>query len=217
MNNESLQSLFDAIVDGDDIAAQQAAESALAGGAAPDDVLDTVNAASDELGRLYENGDCFLPELFAGAEAMTAAVDIVIPEIEKAGVEPAGKIIIASVEGDVHEIGKRIVGAMLSGAGFRVFDLGADVPTGEIIGKALEVRPDIVAASAYITTTTQRLPEIGEALEEAGLRGDISYLIGGASVGEGMVPWAHADAYAANAVEAVRVARELVKAAKGVQ
>ena len=217
MDDELLRPLFEAIVEGDDRAAQEAAQAALASGATPADLLETVSAASNELGRLYENGDCFLPELFAGAEAMTAAVDVVIPEIEQAGVEPAGKVVIASVEGDVHEIGKRIVCAMLTGAGFRVFDLGADVPAGEIIRKVREVQPDIVAASAYITTTTQRLPEIGEALAEAGLRDHVKYLIGGASVGAGMVPWAHADAYAPNAAEAVKVAKELVRALKETQ
>jgi 5-methyltetrahydrofolate--homocysteine methyltransferase len=216
MDNDLLKPLFDAIIDGDDHVAQEAAQSALAGGATPEDILETVNAAANELGRLYENGDCFLPELFGGAEAMTAAVDVLIPEIEKLGVEPAGKVVIASVEGDVHEIGKRIVCAMLTGAGFRVFDLGADIPADEIISKVREVEPDIVAASAYITTTTQRLPEIGAALAEAGIRDHVKYLIGGASVGEGMVSWAHADAYASNAAEAVRVARELVKTLKGI-
>lgn len=211
-----MNALFNAIVEGDEGAARQATQDALASGVTPAEILETINQASGELGRRYETGDCFLPELFAGAEAMTTAVDVVIPELEKAGVEMAGTVVIASVEGDIHDIGKRIVCAMLTGAGFRVYDLGVDVAAQKIVEKVREVQPEIVAASAYMTTTAQRLPEIGEALVEAGLRDKVKYLIGGASVGPSMVPWAHADAYASNAAEAVRVANGLVKALKGV-
>ncbi len=212
---EKLEALFNAIVEGDEEAARQAAQAALSEGSTPAELLETINAASHELGRRYETGECFLPELFAGAEAMTAAVDKVIPEIERVGVELAGVVVIGSVEGDIHDIGKRLVCAMLTGAGFRVHDLGVDVPAEKFVEKVQEVQPEIVAASAYMTTTAQRLPQIAEALVEAGLRDKVKYLIGGASVGPGMVPWAHADAYASNAAEAVKVASGLVKALKG--
>ncbi len=215
MSNDLNQVLVEAVLDGDELAAEEAAQSALAGGTDPTALLDAVSHASDVLGERFQSGDCFLPELFAGAEAMSAAVNVILPELSKGGASPAGVVVIASVEGDVHDIGKRIVSAMLASAGFRIHDLGADVPVAEIVEKVREVQPDVVAASAYITTTTQRLPEIDSGLREAGLRDNVKYLIGGASVGHGLVSWAHADAYAANAAEAVGVVRELVRALKG--
>jgi methanogenic corrinoid protein MtbC1 len=130
-------------------------------------------------------------------------------------VQSKGSVVIGTVEGDVHEIGKRIVCAMLSGAGYRVHDLGADVTAGQFVARVRELHPEIVAASAYITTTCQRLPEIDQALREAGLRQQVKYLIGGASVTDGMLAWAGADGYGENAAEAVNVVRSLVQALQG--
>jgi len=211
MGTDLLENLKLAVLDGDEDIAAEAAHTALAEGIAPEAVLDAVSEGADELGQQYEAGECYLPELFAGAEAMSAAVALVLPELERASVEPKGTIVIGAVEGDVHEIGKRIVGAMLSGAGFHVHDLGADVSADLFIDKVRELRPDIVAASAYITTTSQRLPEINEALKREGLRSTVKYLIGGASVSREIMDWAGADGYGENAAEAVTVARELVE------
>ena len=176
----------------------------------PQEILDVLSDAADELGRRYESGDCFLPELFAGAEAMTAAVTQVLPALERSGVEHKGSVLIGTVEGDVHDIGKSIVTAMLSGAGFRVLDLGTDVTAEVFAERVQELHPDIVAASAYLTTTSQRLPEISAALSDAGLRSQVKYMIGGAAVSREMTTWAGADGYGENAAEAVAVARELV-------
>jgi trimethylamine corrinoid protein len=153
--------------------------------------------------------------LFAGAEAMNAVVEKVVPELEKALAQPKGTVAIGTVEGDVHEIGKRIVCAMLSGAGYRVHDLGIDVTAAQFVAKVRELHPDIVAASAYITTTCQRLPAIASALREAGLRDKAAYLIGGASVNKGMVAWAGADGFGENAAQAVAVVRSLIEDRKG--
>lgn len=205
------QDLVQAILEGEEERAGASARRAILAGAHPQRVLEAISAAADELGRRFESGDCYLPELFAGAEAMNAAVDQILPALEKSAAEPRGTVVIGAVEGDVHEIGKRIVAAMLAGAGFRVHDLGTDVPASSFVEKVRALRPEIVAASAYITTTAQRLPEIAAALEQAGLRSQVKYLVGGAAVSRGMAAWAGADAYGENAAEAVSVARALVE------
>jgi methanogenic corrinoid protein MtbC1 len=202
--------LIQAILDGDDLAAPEAAQEALAVGVAPTEIITVVNGAARELGLRFQGGHCYLPELVAGADAMTAVLDAVLPALESGVVRPAGIVVIGVVEGDVHDIGKRIVAAMLAGAGFRVHDLGTDVPATVFALKAAEMGADIVAASAYITTTTQRLPEVNRALKEAGLRERTKYLIGGAGVSRGMMAWAGADAYGENAAEAIEAALGLV-------
>jgi methanogenic corrinoid protein MtbC1 len=210
MGDPLLEGLAQSVLDGDDDLAADLATQALEAGFDPQVILGVLSGAADELGRRYEVGDCYLPELFAGAEAMSAAVDKLLPALESSGARPAGTVVIGTVEGDIHDIGKRIVAAMLSGAGFRVHDLGTDVKADTFVARVQELHPDIVAASAYITTTSQMLPHISQALVEAGIRSQVMYMIGGAAVSPEMVAMAGADAYGSNAAEAVTVARELV-------
>jgi methanogenic corrinoid protein MtbC1 len=217
MTNTPLQNLREAVIDGNEELAARAAGEALSLGITPEEVLNAISEAGNEIGKMFEAGNCFLPELFAAAEAMNAAVERVVPGLEKAFVQPKGTVVIGTVEGDVHEIGKRIVCAMLSGAGYRVHDLGIDVTAEQFVAKVRELHPDIVAASAYITTTCQRLPAIAIALREAGLRDRVKYLIGGASVNHGMVAWAGADGFGENAAQAVAVAHSLIEDFKGGQ
>jgi len=215
MADTALKNLTEAVIEGEEDLAAQAAGEALSAGIPAEEILNTISDAGDEIGKMFETGDYFLPELFAGAEAMNAAVETVLPELEKASVQPKGTVIIGAVEGDVHEIGKRIVCAMLSGAGYRVHDLGTDVTGEQFVAKVREFQPDIVAASAYITTTSMRLPEIATALDEAGLRDEVKYLIGGASVNEGMLAWAGADGFGENAAQAVTAVHSLIEDLKG--
>lgn len=217
MTELAIKRLMEAVIEGEDELAARAAAEALSAGVSPEEILGAISDAGNEIGKLFEAGEFFLPELFGGAEAMNAAVELVLPELEKASVQPRGTVVIGAVEGDVHEIGKRIVCAMLSGAGFRVHDLGIDVTAGKFVEKARELQPDVVAASAYITTTCQRLPEISAALEEAGLRDGVKFLIGGASVNSGMLAWAGADGFGEDAAQAVSVARALVDDLRGGQ
>jgi len=215
MEDIALKELRKAVIEGNEDLAAQAAGEALSNGITAEQVLNTISAAGNEIGQLFEAGDWFLPELFAGAEAMNAAVEKVVPELEKALVQPRGTIIIGTVEGDVHEIGKRIVCAMLSGAGYRVHDLGTNVTAEQFVAKVRELNPEIVAASAYITTTCQFLPKIAIALKEAGLREKVKYLIGGAAVNNGSVVWAGADGFGENAAQAVAVVHALIEDLKG--
>jgi methanogenic corrinoid protein MtbC1 len=215
MKDIALKELRKAVMEGKEDLAAQAAGEALTFGITAEEVLNAISEAGNDIGRLFEAGDWYLPELFAGAEAMNAAVEKVVPELEKAAVQPKGTIIIGTVEGDVHEIGKRIVCAMLSGAGYRVYDLGTEVTAEQFVDKVRELNPDIVAASAYITTTCQNLPKIAIALREAGLREKVKYLIGGAAVNQGLLAWAGADAFGENAAQAVTVVHALTEDLKG--
>jgi len=215
MQGSVLEVLRRAVMDGNEELAAQAAGEALSTGIPAGEVLKAISETGHEIGKLFEAGDWFLPELFSGAEAMNAAVEKVIPELENASVEPKGTIVIGPVKGDVHEIGKRIVCAMLSGSGYRVHDLGIDVTAEQFVMKVRELNPDIVAASAYITTTCQYLPQIARALQEAGLRGQVKYLIGGAAVNSRLMPWAEADGFGENAAQAVSVVHALIDDLRG--
>lgn len=205
------EKIIQAIQEGDDELAEQAANDALAEGLEPTKILEIVAMAGDQLGERYESGEIFLPSLFSGADAMTAVVDIVVPIFEQSQTEYKGIIAIGTVEGDVHDLGKRIVKAMLVGAGFKVHDLGIDVPAAVFIEKALELKADIIAASAILTTTAKRLPEIGKLLETEGLKDKIKFMIGGASISRDMLEWAGADEYGKTAFQAVVIARKLIE------
>lgn len=211
MGTDLLDDLCTAVIEGDEAEAASAAQLALCEGIAPSDVLAAVNRAADEIGRQYECGEFFLPELLAGADAMIKAVDLVLPELERGRIGPKGIIVIGTVEGDIHDIGKRIVSGMLAGAGFRIHDLGTNVPASKFVEEAREVNANIVAASACFSTTTIRLPEIEEALCEAGIREKVIYIVGGAAVSRTMVDWAKADGYGQDAAEAVRVVSSLIE------
>lgn len=210
MDNNIIENLHEFILDGEDEMAEKVAADALKDGIEPAKILNTVSAAGDVLGDRYETGDIYLPELFAGAEAMTAAVEMVLPTFERLGGKHKGIIVIGTVEGDVHDIGKRIVSATLIGSGFKVHDLGVNVKAQEFVEKAQEMNSNIIAASALLTTTCQRLPEIAEALKAKDLQSKVKFMIGGAAVSRDMVEWAGADGYGDSAVEAVAVARKLM-------
>ncbi len=210
MDVHGLSPLLNAVLDGDDVVAPELALGMLSEGTPADEIIAQVSVAAQELGRKYQNGECYLPELIGGAEAMTSVLNAILPAIDRGTLQPIGTVVIGVVEGDVHDIGKRIVAALLAGAGFRVHDLGIDVPAHLFATRAAELGADIVGASAYITTTTQRLAEVNSALVEAGLRGRVKYLIGGAGVSRGMVSWAGADAFGENAADAVQVALRLI-------
>jgi trimethylamine corrinoid protein len=148
------------------------------------------------------------------AEAMKAGMEVLRPKLlekKEKGEEPTlGKVIIGTVEGDIHNLGKNIVIAMLEGAGFEVYDLGEDVPTEKFIEKAIEVKPDIVASSALLTPTMIKQKEIEEALKKAGIREKVKTLIGGAPVSEDWRKEIGADGYAEDAIKAVIVAKKLL-------
>ena len=167
-----------------------------------------VNYIGDQFGK----GEAFLPELVMAGEAMKAAVATLEPELLKLGEarEVMGRVVLATVEGDIHEIGKTLVGTMLSASGFEVYDIGVDAPAEKIIGKALEVNANLIGMSALLTTTMVRQREVIEELDKEGLRPRIKVLVGGAPITKDWAEKIKADGTSEDAVGAVKLAKQLL-------
>ncbi|MFX1502240.1 MAG: B12-binding domain-containing protein [Promethearchaeota archaeon] len=165
-----------------------------------------------KVGELWEEGDFFLPELMRGAQILQSCLDLLIPHLKK-GVEKIslGKVVIATIEGDIHSIGKTIVGTMLKAYGFEVYDLGADVPAEKIIEEAIEKEADIIGVSALLTTTMIGQKKIIEILKEKNFSNKFKVILGGAPVTNAWVKECGADGFAENAIEAVRLVKSLLK------
>lgn len=213
MSDEILKKMAQSIIDGDADAAVALARESIAADMDPlraisDGFVAGVNTVGDAFGR----GEAFLPELVMAGEAMKAVVATLDPELKKRGSERQmlGRIVIGTVEGDIHEIGKSLVATMLGASGFEVFDLGVDTPGDKLIGKALEVDADIVAMSALLTTTMVRQREVIEELEKEGLRKRIKVMVGGAPVTRDWVTSIRADGYSEDAIGAVALAKQLM-------
>lgn len=167
----------------------------------------------NEVGDQYACGNVFLPELVMAGEAMKAAIAVLEPELKKNGTSPGalGKVVMATVEGDIHEIGKSLVATMLSAAGFEVYDLGVNAPAEAIIARAEEVGADIIGLSALLTTTMTRQQEVIETLNRKGLRNKFRVIVGGAPVTRAWAQHIKADGYSKDAVGAVEIAKTLMK------
>ncbi len=213
MSDELFKKMAQSIIDGDSDASTVLAKEAIAMGIHPLDAITKgfvvgVNTVGDAFGR----GEAFLPELVMSGEAMKAAVAVLDPELRKLGTERRmlGRVVIATVEGDIHEIGKTLVATMLGASGFEVYDLGVDASSDKIIGKALEVNADIIAMSALLTTTMVRQREVIEELEKEGLRSKFKVMVGGAPITRDWVKTIGADGYSEDAVGAVTIAKQLL-------
>ncbi len=195
-----------AILDFDEEAAEEAAQESLDAGVSPVDLIqDGFTAAMTEVGDQFEAGTLFLPHVIAASEAMSAGVAILTPELEKLGSESENKgtIVIGTIEGDIHSIGKDIVATMLKIAGFKVVDLGRDVAISAYVDKAKETSADVVASSALMTTTMVSQIQIEEQLKEAGIRDSLKTMVGGAPVTQDWATKIGADIYGENATDAV--------------
>ena len=163
------------------------------------------------IGEKFEEGEVFLPMLMIAAQAMKESLVILEPALTKGTSRKVlGRVVIGTVEGDIHDIGKSIVAAMLTANGFAVYDLGSDTPTAKFIEKAREVDANLVGMSALLTTTMTKMAEVVDALKQAGLRGKVKVLIGGAPVSEAWAEKIGADAYAEDAIAAVDAAKKLL-------
>ncbi|MEE8541508.1 MAG: corrinoid protein [Desulfobacterales bacterium] len=208
-----ISDLCKAVQSGDVEKVQALVKSAIDQGMAPLDILENgLRMAMVEVGKKFEVLEIFLPEMILAADAMTAGVDILQPYLKVAGAGISESVILlGTIEGDVHDIGKNIVGIMLQGNGFKVVDLGYDVPVLTFVDRAAELKPDIVGMSALMTTTMVHMPRVIKALEDRGLREQVKVIVGGAPV---LPAWAQdigADGYGENANEAVELIKELVK------
>ena len=165
-----------------------------------------------EAGELYETGEYYLPELVCSADAMKAALAILNPAIKKSnsGIVSQGKILLATVQGDIHDIGKTIVGAMLTASGFEIIDLGADVKNEIVIENIIQCNPDIVGLSALLTTTMEEQRNVIRLVEEKGLRKNLKIIIGGAPASQDWADKIGADGYSDNAMDAVRLVERLL-------
>lgn len=208
MENE-MNELYNAILEGQRDVAKNEVEQALAEGADPADVLNAMVTAMGEVGRLFEEGEYFVPEMLIAARAMKTGMEILKPRLVDADIKPAGKIIAGTVKGDLHDIGKNLVCMMLEGAGFQVVDLGSDVSPDAFVAAVKEHKPDFLAMSALLTTTMPNMQTTIDALKEAGVRDEVKVLIGGAPITDAYAEKIGADGYAADASRAVKLAKAL--------
>lgn len=213
MSDELFKQMAQSIIDGDSDVSVELAQKSIELSIPPLDAITKgfvvgVNYIGDQFGA----GEAFLPELVMAGEAMKAAVATLEPELLKMGAtrEIMGRVVLATVEGDIHEIGKTLVGTMLSASGFEVTDLGVDQPADKIIGKALEINADLIGMSALLTTTMVRQREVIEDLDKEGLRPRIKVMVGGAPITREWADKIKADGYSEDAVGAVKLAKDLL-------
>jgi 5-methyltetrahydrofolate--homocysteine methyltransferase len=205
-----LEILYNAILEGQRDVAGDNVTQALADGVAPGEILDTMVSAMGEVGRLFEEGEYFVPEMLIAARAMKTGMEILKPQLVDADIRPAGKIVAGTVKGDLHDIGKNLVCMMLEGAGFQVVDLGSDVAPEAFVAAVNEHQPDFIAMSALLTTTMPNMQTTIEALQAAGVRDRVKVLIGGAPITDAYAEKIGADGYAPDASRAVKLAQSLV-------
>lgn len=213
MGEEEVKRLAEAVVEGDAEKSEETAKKTVELGMDPLQVLDEgVIKPLREIGDRFGRGEIFLTDLVMSAEAAKVAMEVLVAEIKRRGREVGylGRVVLGTVAGDIHDIGKNIVGALLSVEGFEVIDLGADVPTEKFVEKVRELKPNILGLSALLTVTMPVQREVIEALKEAGLRDTVKVMVGGAPV---TAEWAEeigADAYGADAIDAVKKAKKLI-------
>jgi 5-methyltetrahydrofolate--homocysteine methyltransferase len=198
------------LYEGEDEVVAELVQQALDQGMAPNDVLQGgLIAGMDEVGRDFKAGDLFVPEVLIAARAMHAGMGVLRPLLAESDVPSAGKYVIGTVKGDLHDIGKNLVKMMLEGAGFETVDLGTDVEPQDFVAAVREHKPEVVGMSALLTTTMVQMRATIEALVEAGLRDEVKIMVGGAPVTEAFAQEIGADAYAPDAASAVDSARVL--------
>ncbi len=205
----NLKALADAVIKGDQSAAVEITKAALEEGTAAKSVLeDGLIAGMDVVGARFKKNEVYIPEVLIAARAMKMAMEILEPELVKAGVKPVGRFLIGTVQGDLHDIGKNLVAMMLKGAGFEVIDLGVDVEPEKFVEQVKTQGVHVVGLSALLTTTMPGMEKTIQALKEAGVSAKI--MIGGAPVTQGYADKIGADGYAADAASAVDMVKSLV-------
>jgi corrinoid protein of di/trimethylamine methyltransferase len=206
-----LPRLYDAILNGDDKLSLQLVREALEKAVDPSELINRwMIPAMDEAGRRFEAQEYYMPEIMLAARAMKSALELLRPVLAASGAQPAGRVVLGTVQGDLHDIGKNMVGSMLEGAGFEVVDLGVDVPPWRFLEAVRDRDADILALSALLTTTLPEMKKTIDALGEAGLRHKVKVIIGGAPVTRSFAAEIGADGYGENASSAVSIARSLM-------
>jgi 5-methyltetrahydrofolate--homocysteine methyltransferase len=205
--------LYEAILNGNAKKAEEVTKAALDANVDPTELLGKyMIPAMDEVGKRFECNEYFVPELLIAARAMKTALQILTPRLNAAGAKAAGRVVIGTVQGDLHDIGKNLVASMLEGGGFEVVDLGVDVPPKKFVEAAKDKPGTIVALSALLTTTMTQMKAVIQSLQEAGIRTGTKVMIGGAPITQQYADEIGADGYSDNASAAVSLARKLVSA-----
>jgi corrinoid protein of di/trimethylamine methyltransferase len=208
-----LKQLHNAVLNGDAKTAKSVTEQALAAGHDPLKLVqEYMMPAMDEVGRRFECNEYFVPELLLSARAMKAALELLRPLLAAGGAQPVGRVAIGTVKGDLHDIGKNLVGAMLEGGGFEVIDLGVNVTPEQFVAAVKEKNANIVAMSALLTTTMPAMRTTVEALQQAGVRQQVKVLVGGAPITSNFAREIGADGYSESAAGAVSAARKAIGA-----
>jgi 5-methyltetrahydrofolate--homocysteine methyltransferase len=209
--NNIIQEIYAAVVDGQNSSVQQNVKASLEQGLDPDLILNQgLIAAMSEVGRRFEEGDFFVPEMLIAARAMQSGLALLKPHLQESSLNAAGKVVIGTVKGDLHDIGKNLVAMMLEGAGFEIIDLGADVAPERFVDAIRSNKADILALSALLTTTMTNIKTTIEVLEASNLRQEVRVIVGGAPVTESFAKAIHADGYAPDASRAVALAKALL-------
>jgi len=204
--------MSEALISGDIEGIKKLTQEALDGGVSAKEILDKgLLPGMDIVGQRFKACEMFIPEVLRSAKTMQGSMGILRPLLSEADAAGAGTVVIGTVEGDLHDIGKNLVGMMLEGAGFQVVDLGTDVKPGDFVEAAKEHKPSILGMSALLTTTMPKMGETVNALKEAGIRDQIKVMAGGAPVTQDFVDEIGADAYGSNATAAVEKAKALGK------
>ena len=206
-----LNALSEAVIKGDINSATAETQKALDSGNSAQEILNKgLIAAMDEVGTRFSKGLLFVPQMLRSAKTMQECMRVMEPFFQEGDVTSKGKVIIGTVKGDLHDIGKNLVSMMMEGAGFSMVDLGVDVPPDRFVQKVQEIGPDIVAMSALLSTTMPSMRMTMEALKQAGVRGKVKVMIGGAPVTDKYAQEIGADCYAPDAGSAVTKAKEIL-------
>ncbi len=209
-----LEEIYEGVLEGEMDTVTEGVNNALEEGI---DVAKILNegliAAMGEVGQLFEEGEFFVPEMLVSARAMKAGVELLRPKLLEADIKPLGRAIMATVKGDLHDIGKNLVSLMLEGAGFEVIDLGTDAPPEKLVEAVKENEAEFLGLSALLTTTMPSMKATVEALKEAGVRENVKIMVGGAPVTQAFAEEIGADLYAPDGPSAARKAKELLAAA----
>lgn len=206
-----IEEIYQGVLDGQSPVVHQKVQAALAANIPASTILNEgMIAAMAQVGQLFEDGEYFVPEMLISARAMQAGLTLLKPALKSEDVKSSGKVIIGTVKGDLHDIGKNLVAMMMEGAGFEIVDLGTDVSPEKFINAIHEHQPEIIAMSALLTTTMPNMITTIQALKEAGVRDQVKVLIGGAPVTENYARQIGADGFATDASRAVNVAKSLI-------
>jgi 5-methyltetrahydrofolate--homocysteine methyltransferase len=204
-----LDELRQSVIEGQAETTEGLVRKALADKMPPEQILkDGLIAAMSEVGRLFEEGEFYVPEMLVAAHAMRSGLALLRPQLSAANVQSNGKVVIGTVQGDLHDIGKNLVGMMLEGAGFEVIDLGVDVSPQKFVEAVRDHKPKLMGCSALLTTTMPRMKDIIEALKQAGLREDVKVMVGGAPLTEKYAADIGADFFAPDAAVAAARAKQ---------